>query len=111
MYEDHTKDNSKRTCLIHGPGNSSDECKVLGDLGTKYSEIRLIKARENEMIRHAADQIVLQEKEKLGVKDETYDNIDDEVDKDELYNLDRIIIDENNDASERLKSNSKIYMI
>ena len=30
MYVYHPKDGSKLTCLIHGPGHSSDECKVLG---------------------------------------------------------------------------------
>ena len=27
-----------KTCLIHGPGNSSDECKVLGEFGDKYAK-------------------------------------------------------------------------
>ena len=31
-YVDHPKDRSKLNCLIHGPGHSSDECKVVGDL-------------------------------------------------------------------------------
>ena len=34
-----------KTCLIHGPGHSSEECKVLGDFGTKYVNIRPIKDR------------------------------------------------------------------
>ena len=38
-YVDHPKDRSKITCLIHGPGNSSYECDVLGDLGSKYYKI------------------------------------------------------------------------
>ena len=29
-----------KTCLIHGPGHSSEECKVLGDFGTKYAKSR-----------------------------------------------------------------------
>ena len=37
------KNRSKQTCLIHGPGNSSDECKVLGDFGSRYSKSRPTK--------------------------------------------------------------------
>ena len=33
-YVDHPTDKSK-IILIYGPGNSSDECKVLGDFGAK----------------------------------------------------------------------------
>ena len=40
-----------------------------------------------------------------------HDNIDDEVDEDELYNLDKMILMRNNDVSVRLKSNSNIYII
>ena len=29
-YVYHLKGRSKLTCLIHGPGNSSDECNILG---------------------------------------------------------------------------------
>ena len=47
-YLDHPKDRSKLTCLIHGPGNSSDECNVLGDFGFKYSKIRTIKDYRQE---------------------------------------------------------------
>ena len=42
-YVDHPKDESKPTCIIHGPRNSSDECKVLGDFCSKYSRIRPTK--------------------------------------------------------------------
>ena len=34
-YADQPKDISKLTCLIHGPGHSSDKLKVLDDFGTK----------------------------------------------------------------------------
>ena len=45
------------------------------------------------MVQNAADEIILQEKEKLSVKEEKYENIDDEVDKDELHELDKISLD------------------
>ena len=35
IYLDHPMGESK-ICLIHGPGHSSDECKVLGAFGSKY---------------------------------------------------------------------------
>ena len=34
-----------KNCLIHGPGNSSEECKVLGEFGTKYANSRPTKDR------------------------------------------------------------------
>ena len=42
------KDRSKLTCLIHGPGHSPDECKVLGEFGSKYSKSRPTKYRGHE---------------------------------------------------------------
>ena len=42
-YSDHPNDKSKPTYLIHGPWNSSDECKVLGYFGSKYAKSRLTK--------------------------------------------------------------------
>ena len=29
---------NSKTCLIHGPEHSPDECKVLGDFGSKYAK-------------------------------------------------------------------------
>ena len=42
-YVDHPNYRSKLTCLIHCIGNSSDECKVLGYFGSKYSKIRPLR--------------------------------------------------------------------
>ena len=42
-YLDHPKYRYKLTCLIHGHGNSSDQCKVLVDFGSKYSKSRPTK--------------------------------------------------------------------
>ena len=47
-YVDNPKDISKPTCLINGTGNSSDECKVLGDFGSKYATITPTKDRGND---------------------------------------------------------------
>ena len=100
-YVNHLKDRSKPTCLIHGPGNSSDECKVLWDFVSKYTKKGLLrnthnilhiekngKYQENNVIvHHAVDEMILQEKEKLHVKDKSHEKIDDKVDEDELYEL------------------------
>ena len=70
MYVDHPKDRSKLTCIIHIPGHSSDECKVLGDFGFKYSKINPTKDQghdppknnkfnrnqdNNAMVQHVVD--------------------------------------------------------
>ena len=39
------------------------------------------------MVQHIVDYIILQEKQKLSVKDETHENIDDEIDDDEMHEL------------------------
>ena len=39
-----------KTCMIHGPGHSSEECKVLGDCGDKYSNSRPTKNRGSNHI-------------------------------------------------------------
>ena len=52
------------------------------------------KKGNNTITQHAVDDIILQEKEKVGVKDETYENIDDVVDKYYIYELDKFILDE-----------------
>ena len=36
-----------KTCLIHGPGNYCDGCKVLGDVGAKYAKGNPTKDHSN----------------------------------------------------------------
>ena len=65
------------------PGHSSDECKVLGGFGSKYSKIRLTKdhgqepatnkifninQEKNAIVHHSVHQIILQDKTKLSMK-------------------------------------------
>ena len=45
----------------------------------------------------------------FSVKDETHETIDDEFNEGDLYELEKLM--KNNDISLRLKSNSKLYMI
>ena len=48
-YVHHNKDRSQLSCLIHGPGNSSDECKVLIFFVSKKTKSRLNKERSQEL--------------------------------------------------------------
>ena len=48
----------------------------------------------NAIVQHVVYDIILQEKENLSVKYEAYDNIDDEFDEDDMYKLDKMILDE-----------------
>ena len=73
-YVDHPRYQSKLTCIIHSPGNSSDECKVLNCSGSKYTKIRPSKEHrkkptpkksfgnnqdKNPMCQNAVDEIIL----------------------------------------------------
>ena len=49
-YVYYPKGKSKTTCLIHGPGHLSYECKVLGDFGSKYAKSRSTKYRGHNII-------------------------------------------------------------
>ena len=50
MYVDHPNDRLKLTYIIHGPGNSLYECKVLGDFGSKYYKSRTNKDHRHEPV-------------------------------------------------------------
>ena len=69
---------SQLTCLIHGPGHSSDECKVLDNFGTKYAKCRPFKESRvnpttkkkykkkqqvNSIVQQLVDYIILQKTE------------------------------------------------
>ena len=75
-YTDHPRYRYKLIFLVRGLGNSSDECKVLGDFGSKYSKSRTTKDRRqkpekmkkfnrkkdnNAIVQHAVDEIILHE--------------------------------------------------
>ena len=50
IYVDYPKRKSKPTCLIHEPGHSSYECKILGDFGSKYVKSRPTKDRGHNLV-------------------------------------------------------------
>ena len=45
------------------------------------------------------------------MEDETHENIDDDVNEDKLYEIDKFILDGKKDVSVRLKVKSKLYII
>ena len=49
QFVDFSKSKSK-TCIIHGLGNSSDECKVLGEFGTKQAKGKSDKDHGNNLV-------------------------------------------------------------
>ena len=66
-----------------------------GLINTAWNQENFGRYQENDAIaQHVVDEIIQQEKEKLSVKDETHENIDDEVDEDDMYDIDKIILDE-----------------
>ena len=89
-YVEYLKVKSKPTCLVHGPGHSAYECKVLVDFGSKYSKIMPTKDRghgttnrnkfkrqqeNNYIVNSAVDEILLQENQKVIDYKGAHDNI------------------------------------
>ena len=83
-YVDNLKDRSKLICFVHGPGNSSYECKVLGDLGFNYYKSRPTKycgndpktkkkigrqQDNNATVHREVDDIILQDNKKWSAED------------------------------------------
>ena len=79
------------------------------DFGSNYYKIRHTKDCGNEpvannkfsrqqensaIVQHAFDEIILQEKNKLSAEDESQENIDSEIDDNDLYDIDNMILDE-----------------
>ena len=130
IYVDYPKGKSKPTCLIHGPGHSSDKYKVLGDFGSKYSKIRHTNNRgqnpenrnkytrqqyNNAIVNSAVDEIILQENNKLSDGTEAQDIIESEFDDNDLYWIDNMSLEEKkvnvNYISVCLDANSKRHII
>ena len=101
-YVDHLRDRSRHTSLIHGPDNSLDECNVLGEFGSNYSNIRPTKdhghdtatrkkmnrqKEKNSIVNHAVKGILLQETNKISAEAEAHTNIQPEIDENDLYQI------------------------
>ena len=94
---------------MHGPGNSSGECKVLGDFDYKYAKSRSTKyhgenltninkikrqQENNAIVNSAMYEILLEEKQKLSAKKGSYENIESDIDGNELYQIDNISLED-----------------
>ena len=106
-YIDNPKDKSKHSCIINGPSHSSDECKVLGVFGSKYSRIRSIKdlghdietgkkfnrqQENNNISNHAVDEIIPKENNKVSSEAEAHENIEFKITENDLYQIDNMRI-------------------
>ena len=99
-----------KTCLIHGPGKPSEECKVLGDFGTKYANSRPTKEHgrspvpkkkinrqqeNNAIVDNAVDEILLNETQKASAKNhEAPEFLDSDYDANDLYQVDKMSLEE-----------------
>ena len=107
-YVDYSKGKSKPTCLILGPGNSSDKYKVLGDFGSKYAKTRHTNNRghnhknineytrqqyNNTIVNSAVDEIILQENNKVSAGTEAQKIIESEFDENSLYRIDNMSLE------------------
>ena len=116
-YVDYSAGMSK-TCLIHGPGNSSDECKILGDFGCKYVKSIPTKDRghdtvpgnkfnrqkeHNSIFNSKADEILLHENQKVSAQKEAPEHINLNFDENGIYQIDNTSIEETKEKLERHK--------
>ena len=108
-YVDHPKDIPKPTCLIHGPRHSSDECKVLGDFGSKYAKSRPTNDRrqdpangnkfnrrheKNAIFNHTVYGILMQEYNKVSAEEVENKNIESEIVDNDIYQIDNMSLDD-----------------
>ena len=114
-YVDHPKNISKHNSLIHAPWNSSYECMVLRDFGSRYYKSRPTKDRghdtatrkkfniqkdNNAIVNHAADEIIPQENNKVSAEAEAHKNIEYEIYEKNPYHIDNMGLDENKEKTE-----------
>ena len=124
IYVDYPKGNYKPTCLIHNPGHSSYECKVLGDFGSKYAIIRPTKYHghntanrnkfnrqedKNAIVKHTVYEILQRENNEVSDEEEAHGNVESELDDNDLYQIDNMSLDKKkkiqNDVRVSLKPN------
>ena len=127
-YVDYPRVKSK-TYHIYGPGNLSDEFKVLVDFGYKYVNCRPTKVcghdpvpikifnrkkENNSSVKSAVDEILLHKNQKLSAEKEAHEKFESDFDENELYQIDNMSLDDTkkniNDVSVCLNANLKIHM-
>ena len=107
-YVDRPPGKSK-TCLIHVPGNSSDECKFLGDFCAKYAKgnhtkdhgdnpvprNKFIRQKgNNSIVNNAVDEVILHETKKVSVVEEAPEFLEYYYDENELYQVENISLED-----------------
>ena len=93
-----------KICIIHGPRHYSDECKVLGDFGAKYSKGKPTKDRRNNLVPRnkfkgqqennaivniAVDESLLHETKKVSDMREATGIVESEYDENGLYQVEK----------------------
>ena len=105
---DYPEGKYKSTCVIHGSSNSSDECKVLGDFGSAYDKIYLLRTagtipyqeclnrneEKNYIVDSAVDEILLHENQKVSGEKEAHENIESDFDRNKLYQINNTSLDD-----------------
>ena len=110
-YVDRPRYRSGLTCTINGNGHSSEQCKVLNEVGIRHYISRTFKEYSqdptatkkhrknhevNVIVQHAVDYIIVKEYEnkKLSAKLEPYEyeKTNSEIDKKYFYELDKFIL-------------------
>ena len=114
IYAEYLKYNSKPTCIIHGPGHSLYEFKVLGDFGYKddksihnmYRGQNPANRRKfnrqqgnNDIANSAVDKILLQENQKVNADNGAYENIESGFNENKIYQIYNMSLD----TKEKLK--------
>ena len=118
-----------KTCLIHSPRSSSEECKVLGDFNNKYDKGNPTKDRSNHtvprnkfnkqqeniaIVNNAMDEILLHKTPKVSAAKEVPEFLESDYDKKNISRLKRRVLNrlkkKLNDISRHLNANKKVQM-
>ena len=98
-----------KACLIHGPRHYSDECKVLGNFGDKYTKSKPTKEHgnrpvprkifnrqqeNNDIVNNVVDEILLNETQNVSAAREAPEFLDSLYDENDLYQVEKVIIEE-----------------
>ena len=108
-YVDYLEGKSKPTCLIHGSGNSSYECNILGDFDSKYVKSRPNKdhghdnvprkqfnrqQENNSIINSKGDEIILHKNQKVSAEKKAHENVESDFDDNQLYQINNTSLDD-----------------
>ena len=108
QYVDRSKRKLK-TYSIHGPGHSSDECKVLGDFGAMYANSKPTKdcgnhpipreksniQPENSVVDNdGVNGILLNETQQVSAAREAPDILNSDCDENDLYQVEKMCLED-----------------